>query len=156
MDISQDGFIKELTMNLLAVALLSAASASAVVGEQRVERPTVTAKDSLITVERNIVQKTNAERARHGLPPLAIDNSLMGSARSHAQWMARNRVMQHTSAMVAENIASGQSSSGEVVGDWMQSPGHRANILNGSYRRIGVAAYRGFDGQVYWVQQFLW
>lgn len=144
-------------MNVLAVAILSAATASAVVGEhESTQRTVVAPHNSLITVEMNIVQKTNAERARFGLPPLQIDHSLMSSARNHAQWMARNRAMQHTRANVAENIAAGQSTSTEAVGDWMRSPGHRANILNGSYRRIGVAAYRGFDGQVYWCQQFIW
>jgi uncharacterized protein YkwD len=111
---------------------------------------------SLLTIEQNIVQRTNSQRLRHGLPPLQIDHQLMGSARRHAMWMARNRVMQHTSATVAENIAAGQHSSDQVVSDWMNSSGHRANILSSRYSRIGVAAYRGRDGQIYWCQQFLW
>ena len=115
-----------------------------------------TTDGSLLTIERNIVEQTNHNRMRHGLAPLQIDGHLMSSARQHAIWMARNRVMRHTNANVAENIAAGQHSSNQAVSDWMNSPGHRANILNGSYRRIGVAAYRGADGQVYWCQQFLW
>ena len=115
-----------------------------------------TTDSTLLTIERNIVERTNMNRIRHGLAPLQIDEQLMGSARRHATWMARNRVMRHTHANVAENIAAGQNSSQQAVGDWMNSPGHRANILNGSYRRIGVAAYRGADGQVYWCQQFMW
>lgn len=115
-----------------------------------------TSDAALLTIEQNIVDQTNANRARHGLSPLAVDHQLMSSARQHAAWMARHRSMQHTGAAVAENIAAGQQSSSQAVGDWMNSPGHRANILNGSYRRIGVAAYRGQDGQVYWCQQFLW
>lgn len=116
---------------------------------------TIAPKLSLKSVENNLVARTNAERLRNGRAPLVLDGSLMRSARRHAAWMARNRRMQHTRAAVAENIAMGQSSSNEAVRDWMNSPGHRANILSGQYTRIGVAAYRGYDGQVYWCQQFL-
>jgi uncharacterized protein YkwD len=58
--------------------------------------------------------------------------------------------------MVAENIAMGQPSVRGVINSWMTSPGHRANILNARYRRLGVAAYRTPDGTIYWCQQFLW
>jgi uncharacterized protein YkwD len=140
-------------MNLLTLALLTTTTAAVPSGNVA---KAVAARPALLTIEQNIVQQTNSHRSRFGLPPLQVDHQLMQSARHHAAWMARNRVMRHTSAMVAENIAAGQSSSGEAVSDWMNSPGHRANILSGSYSRIGVAAYRGHDGQVYWCQQFLW
>jgi uncharacterized protein YkwD len=42
------------------------------------------------------------------------------------------------------------------VQDWMSSSGHRANILNSGHSRIGVGAYRGANGQIYWCQQFQW
>jgi uncharacterized protein YkwD len=109
----------------------------------------------LMPLEQNVIEKTNAERRRHGLPALVPDEGLLRSARRHAAWMTRSRNLRHTSAAVAENIAAGQSSSSEVVNDWMRSPGHRANILSRSHRRIGVAAYRTASGQVYWCQQFL-
>ncbi len=110
---------------------------------------------SLLPIEQNVVRKTNVARARLGLAPLTIDGQLMQSARFHTGWMARNGRLQHTSQPVAENIAAGQSSSTEAVQDWLNSPGHRANMLNMRYRRIGVAAYRSPNGQVYWCQQFL-
>jgi uncharacterized protein YkwD len=109
----------------------------------------------LLTIESNLVQHTNTQRMRYGLPPLQVDAHLMNSARRHAIWMARFGSLQHTSAAVAENIATGQSSSREAVTDWMSSAGHRANILSSGHNRIGVAAYRGRDGQIYWCQQFL-
>lgn len=109
---------------------------------------------SLAAVERNIVEKTNRWRQRHGLRPLQIDLHLMKSARRHTGWMTRNRRLQHTSAPVAENIAWGQRNSDEALRSWMGSPGHRANILNPRYRKIGVAAYVASDGSVYWCQQF--
>ena len=105
-------------------------------------------------IERNIVVHTNAERARYGLPPLEIDDELVLSARRHAAWMTRNRSLQHTRQLLAENIAMGQRSSRQVVTDWMSSSGHRANILNSGHRRIGAAAYRTPEGTIYWCQQF--
>lgn len=140
-------------MSFLAVALLSVATTT--VPTESTDATPKVEKPDLLTIEENIVEQTNHQRRRFGLSPLHIDRRLMHSARRHTAWMARNRAMQHTGAIVAENIAAGQGSSGEVVQDWMNSPGHRANILNSGYSRIGVAAYRGPDGQIYWCQQFL-
>lgn len=113
------------------------------------------AEVDLIAIERNIIAYTNAERTRHGLPALEVDGNLVKSARAHCAWMTRHRSLQHTRRAVAENIAMGQRSSKEVVRDWMGSSGHRANILNRSYRRIGAAAYRTESGTIFWCQQFL-
>lgn len=112
-------------------------------------------KLELLAIEKNIAAYTNQRRAQHGLQPLQIDENLVKSARNHAIWMARSRRLQHTSQPVAENIAMGYSSSQGVVQGWMNSSGHRANILNGGYRRIGTAAYETADGTIYWCQQFL-
>ncbi|HBO45523.1 MAG TPA: hypothetical protein DD670_16645 [Planctomycetaceae bacterium] len=113
------------------------------------------AKIKLIAIEKNIVKYTNDQRKSHGLPPLEVDVTLVESARRHAIWMTRNRRLQHTSQPVAENIAVGYPSSESVVRGWMNSSGHRANILNRSHRRIGVAAYVTASGTIYWCQQFL-
>lgn len=109
---------------------------------------------SLADVEVNIVSYTNQERVRYGLPPLEVDKELMATAREQAAWMTRNHAMVHTRRPLAENIAMGQSHSSEAVGAWMNSSGHRANILNPGHRRIGVAAYRGAGGVIFWCQQF--
>ncbi len=111
-------------------------------------------KSKLIAIERNIVKYTNEERRRHGLPEFKVDHDLVKSARNHCQWMTRNRSLQHTSAGVAENIAMGYRSSDDAVRAWMNSSGHRANILNGGHQRIGVAAYRTESGTIFWCQQF--
>jgi uncharacterized protein YkwD len=108
----------------------------------------------LAAVEANIVSYTNDERARYGLPPLEVDKELMATAREHAAWMTNNQAMVHTSRPVAENIAMGQPHSSDVVRSWMNSSGHRANILNSGHRRIGVAAYRTASGVIFWCQQF--
>jgi uncharacterized protein YkwD len=108
----------------------------------------------LHAVEAQVVEHTNRQRARYGLRPLRIDFGLIRSARRHTQWMTRNNSLQHSSG-VAENIAMGQRSPTDVLNAWMNSSGHRANILNASYTRIGVAAYRTPQGTTYWCQQFL-
>jgi uncharacterized protein YkwD len=120
-----------------------------------VQKPVVkTVSYQFFPTEVSVVEHTNSERARHGLPPLALDPSLTQTARQQAWWMTRNRTMQHGNFPVAENIAMGQRSSGEVVSSWMNSSGHRANILNRGHRRIGVAAYTTPEGTTYWCQQF--
>jgi uncharacterized protein YkwD len=108
----------------------------------------------LAAIEVNMVSYTNQERLRYGLPPLEVDKELMETAREQAEWMTRNRSMVHTRRPLAENIAMGQPDSSNVVRAWMNSPGHRANILNSGHRRIGVAAFRTDSGTIYWCQQF--
>lgn len=111
-------------------------------------------KVKLIAVEKSVVEATNAQRAQYGLPPLEVDDELMKTARDHCAWMTNYQTLQHTGLPVAENIAMGQQSTEHVLGAWMGSPGHRANILNGAFRRIGVAAYRTPGGVIFWCQQF--
>ena len=69
--------------------------------------------------------------------------------------MTNHQSLQHTSAAVGENIGLGQRSAEEIVTAWMNSSGHRANILNGSYHKIGAAAYTAPNGSIYWCEQFV-
>lgn len=108
---------------------------------------------SLSAAESAAVARTNAARARAGLPPLAVDSQLMQSARGHARWMAGNRSLTHGSG-VTENIGMGQTSASEAVNSWMGSSGHRANILGGGHTRVGIAVAHAADGTAYWCQQF--
>jgi uncharacterized protein YkwD len=108
---------------------------------------------ALSSVEAALVASTNEARARSGLAPLDVDPQLMRSARSHARRMASSRSLVHGSG-VTENIGMGQSTASEAVSDWMQSPGHRGNILDAGHGRIGVAVARATDGSLYWCQQF--
>lgn len=121
--------------------------------EAKPKAETKTATD-LHAIEKRILEETNRARKRHGLRPLRLDRGLLSSARRHARWMTRNHSLRHTSAPVAENIAMGQRNAKEALSSWMSSPGHRANILNASYTKIGVSAYRTASGTVYWCQQF--
>jgi len=103
--------------------------------------------------ESAVIAGTNAARARSGLPPLAVDAGLMNGARSHARWMAGSRQLAHGRG-VAENIGMGQTSAAEAVSSWMQSSGHRANMLDRGHTRIGVAVAYAANGVAYWCQQF--
>ena len=112
---------------------------------------------------------TNAERQKAGLKPLQTDAKLMNSARQKSADMASKGYFSHTSPTygspfdqmkangvtyksAAENIAMGQRSAEEVVKGWMESPGHRQNILTPGYTHIGI----GYDKNGnYWTQQFI-
>ncbi len=123
--------------------------------EPQKTEPAAPPKFEILAIEQSIVDSTNAERARFGLPALIIDQNLMKTARQHGNWMASYRQLVHSNMGVAENIAMGQRSTQEVLRTWMNSSGHRANILNGGHRRIGVSAYQTPEGTIYWCQQFM-
>ncbi|SRR5579871_1671210 len=114
-------------------------------------------------VERIIFALTNQERARYRLPPLRNDQALDSIARGHSEDMLRRGFFSHTNpdrespgdrmarlhriliGEGAENIWSGSGYNAnavaeQIVGDWMNSPGHRANILNAEYTHLGVGA----------------
>jgi uncharacterized protein YkwD len=120
-----------------------------------VTSPATTDAELLSQLEKDVVRRTNAERVRRGLCSLEIDLTLMKNSRSHCSWMARTRRFVHSHMGCAENIARGQRSGASVLQSWMNSQGHRANILNPSHRRIGVAVYRTSGGDLFWCQQFL-
>ena len=127
-------------------------------------------------ISQQIVSATNRQRAAHGLPTLAIDQSLTRAAQRHSVWMGKTGKYGHTGAggsqpwdrtrqenyggrRVAENIMSYQIPSGtwpsaeEIVTGWMNSPGHRENILDGQHAHIGVGTYR-HNGITYSTQNF--
>lgn len=112
------------------------------------------------------VELTNIERAKYNLPPLKLSDALCKSAQEHADDMYNNNYFSHTSQdgrtmsdrigkyysaymYKGENIAMGYGSPEAVVEGWMNSDGHRANILNTNYTEIGIGHNNG-----YWVQNF--
>ncbi len=138
----------------VGVPAAKAPAAQAPTTQAPATKPAAPQAPAMFPVEEQVLAATNAQRARYGLRPLKADGRLLGSARRHCNWMANSGAFQHTSAPVAENIAMGQRSANEVLVSWMNSPGHRANILGRGYTRIGVAAYTRPNGSIYWVQQF--
>ncbi|MFP7284137.1 CAP domain-containing protein [Bacillus altitudinis] len=130
---------------------------------------TTKADSSLNAFEQEVVELTNKERAKQGLKALSVDSKLSKSARAKSQDMKDKNYFSHTSPTygspfdqmkqfgityktAGENIAQGQRSPQEVVTAWMNSEGHRANILNKNYTHIGVGYVKSGN---YWTQQFI-
>jgi uncharacterized protein (TIGR03000 family) len=126
--------------------------------------------DGLLPEERAVLDLTNAVRTQAGLPPLQPDLRLTQAAREHSADMARHNTIAHTldngtfvdrmrrtgyvHMAAGENCAQGQPTPAAAVQSWMQSPGHRANLLNPRYTEIGVGIQIGASGQKFWTQLF--
>ncbi len=124
---------------------------------------------SVRAYEQEVIRLVNAERAKYGLAALTEDWELSRVARYKSQDMHDNRYFAHSSPTygtpfqmirafglsyrtAGENIAMGYATPAAVVAGWMNSEGHRANILNSAYTKIGVGYVA--DGH-YWTQQFI-
>ena len=127
---------------------------------------------SLSTLEDEVIRLVNAERDMYGLPALAKNWEASRIARIKSQDMIDSKYFSHDSptygspfnmmenfglrfSAAAENIAMGQKSAAEVVKTWMDSPGHRANILSRTVTQIGVGAAKAANGTTYWTQMFI-
>jgi uncharacterized protein YkwD len=114
--------------------------------------------------EKSVYVNTNLQRTSHGRVPLRGSKCLDRFAERQARAMARKRQMYHQKlgpilttchlGTVGENVAYGFPGGKSVVGAWMDSPGHRANILRSRYRLIAVGAYRDSRGTWYVSQVF--
>ena len=115
-----------------------------------------------------VLKLVNKYRASNGLSPVSLDNAISSAADIRAKEIVRS--FSHTrpdgrscfSVLsdsgisyngAGENIAYGQDTPEEVMTAWMNSDGHRANILNGSFTKLGVGIYSS-GGTIYWVQLF--
>lgn len=128
------------------------------------------ADDALTADEKRVIELLNIERAKADLPPLKANARLMKAAREHSANMARQKQLAHdldgkgpgerlqdvgyVHAGWGENCAAGQRTPAEAMTCWMNSPGHKSNILGGNYREVGVAVARSADGTMYWTQVF--
>jgi uncharacterized protein YkwD len=126
--------------------------------------------EGIESLENEVVALTNTERTKKGCAPLTLDVKLRTAARNHSAEMASARNLTHTGANGsdpgermklagynpsggwAENVAAGYPTPDAVMTGWMDSEGHRANILNCSLKSIGVGAARATNGQLYWTQ----
>jgi len=128
-----------------------------------------TMDSTVLSFEQEVIRLVNEKRAENGLKPLKHNWELSRVARYKSQDMKDNRYFSHTSPTygspyemmrnfgisfrrAGENIARGQKTPQAVVNAWMNSSGHRANILNASYTEIGVGYVK--DGN-YWTQMFI-
>ncbi|MDC0759298.1 CAP domain-containing protein [Brevibacillus sp. AG] len=116
---------------------------------------------------KQVADLVNQERAKAGLKPVQMDAALSKVALAKAQDMSANNYFDHNSptygspfdmmkqygiqySTAGENIAMGQQSPQEVMQQWMNSEGHRQNIMNPAFTKIGVGVTNG-----YWVQEFI-
>lgn len=134
-----------------------------------------------LRMEKEVLRLANIERRKAGVPSLKWDNNLARAARYHAADMATENYFSHNSQdrnggqlkvscntfkrirafsnnAGAENIAAGSSTAKAVINQWMNSTGHRKNMLSKSYKYLGVGYYRknGSKWGNYWVQNFGW
>ncbi|MDE7260714.1 MAG: SafA/ExsA family spore coat assembly protein [Oscillospiraceae bacterium] len=125
--------------------------------------------DAVASYEAEVIRLVNEIRAENGLGALAANWELSRVARYKSEDMSKNRYFSHTSPTygtpfqmirsfglsyrtAGENIAYGQRTPAAVVDAWMNSSGHRANILNASYTQIGVGYCASGS---YWTQMFI-
>lgn len=120
--------------------------------------------------ERTLLDLTNKERAKQNLPLLKPNEKLFQAARAHSANMAKQERLDHTldgkgpaerladlgyrHSGWGENCAAGQQTPAEAFKTWMNSDGHRANILNEPYAEIGIGVVAGANGTRYWTQVF--
>lgn len=119
-----------------------------------------------------ILKLVNQERSKAGVPALTLSQKLTDIANTKAQDMADKNYFSHDSptygspfdmlkhfgvsyTYAGENIAAGQKSAQEVMQSWMNSSGHKANILNKNYTQLGVGYYEGGQYGTEWVQLFI-
>ncbi|MER5260261.1 sigma-70 family RNA polymerase sigma factor [Streptomyces sp. NPDC002855] len=117
-----------------------------------------------------VTRLANAERAKSGCGPLTLNSKLGDAAQGHSDDMAERDFFDHTNpdgedpgdrvtdagykwSTYGENIAAGQRTPAAVMDSWMNSSGHRANILNCSFKEIGIG-YRQGSGGPWWTQNF--
>lgn len=122
--------------------------------------------------EREVIRLVNVERAKVGLKPLSENVKLSKVARIKSQDMINKKYFSHYSptygspfdmmkkfgirfTAAGENIAMGQKTPMEVMNAWMNSAGHRRNILNPNFTQIGVGVAKDSKGRLYWTQMFI-
>lgn len=118
-----------------------------------------------------VLALVNEERGKAGLKPLKMSEELRSIANLKSKDMAEKGYFDHTSptygspfqmlqdfgvhySSAGENIAAGQKTPQEVMNSWMNSSGHRANILNANFDTLGVGVYNGGSYGIYWTQLF--
>lgn len=123
---------------------------------------------SLSSYASEVLRLVNAEREKAGLPALTTNSTLTAAANKRAQEI--KQTFSHTRPngsscftvlgeygisyrTAGENIAYGQKTPKEVVNGWMNSPGHRANILKSDFGKVGIGVYES-GGVYYWTQLF--
>jgi uncharacterized YkwD family protein/spore coat assembly protein SafA len=133
---------------------------------------TVPLQTAVKSIESQVIKLVNQQRAAQGIKPLKANWQLSRVARFKSQDMKTRNYFTHTSpaygspfdmmkafgisfSTAGENIAAGQATAQEVMKSWMNSPGHRKNILSASFTEIGVGYVSGGSYRHYWTQMFI-
>lgn len=136
------------------------------------DKVTVPLFSGVKAIEQEVVRLTNLERQKAGLSPLSHNWQLSRVARYKSEDMRDRGYFSHTSptygspftmiknfgisySAAGENIAMGQKTAQAVVQGWMNSSGHRANILSKSFTQIGIGYAKSSSGKIYWTQMFI-
>lgn len=126
---------------------------------------------NLESYKQEVLRLVNIERAKEGLCALSMDYTLSNVAQLKSQDMIDNDYFAHNSPIygtpfemmkshgityrvAGENIAMGHSTPQEVVNGWMNSEGHRKNIMNGRFTNLGMGIAQSSSGRIYWTQMF--
>ena len=140
--------------------------------EKPEEKPEVTPGDNFSEYQQEVLRLVNVERQKVGVAPLSLDSSLSNVATVKSQDMIDKNYFDHNSPTygspfdmmkqfgisykaAGENIAYGQQSPAEVMNSWMNSPGHRKNILSSDFTHLGVGIAKKSNGTIYWTQMFI-
>lgn len=136
------------------------------------QKLTIPSNDDVASFENEVIRLVNVERSKRGLQTLSTNWQLSRVARYKSQDMIDKGYFSHTSptygspfkmmesfgirySAAGENIAMGQRTPQEVMDAWMNSPGHRNNILSTSFYQIGVGLAKDRNGRMYWTQMFI-
>ena len=136
---------------------------------QKINIPSI---DDVKALEQKVIELVNQQRAYNGLPALKANWEVSRVARYKSQDIIDKHYFAHQSptfgspfnmmenfgirfSAAGENIAYGQRTPEEVMKSWMNSPGHRSNILNATYNQIGVGVAKSSNGTFYWTQMFI-
>jgi uncharacterized protein YkwD len=151
----------------LLVTILSAAALTGLTGTTNAQAAVATApvgSATSVAYVNRIVVLVNARRAAAGLRPLIVSPCATRFAAPWTTRMAATNTLVHQSLApilrcpargAGENIAYGNVSADQMMTMWMNSPGHRANILNRTFTRIGVGAVRTSSGRWWATQDFV-
>jgi uncharacterized protein YkwD len=132
-----------------------------------------TSNNPYAELARNVLYYTNEERAKHGLTALTWDEEVAKVAQKYSEYMAKNKFLAHEGidgstpktrmkdgeikgyTNLGENLGMGIDNAKDIVKAWMESKGHRENILRPEYTHLGVGVARSDNGHLFWTQNFI-
>jgi len=150
---------------LTLIAALSLSLGPALVGASAGTAQAAAYRNAPRSYERSILYWTNVYRKRHGVRALTVGSCVDRYAESWARHLAGRNAFYHQSLSpimrnchkraAAENIGKGTVSAKRMVRMWMDSPGHRRNLLNPRYHHLGIGSVYSRGGTLYNVQDFV-